>query len=187
MEGHRAAGPVAFPRAARGTRQRRGREHGSSRRGSPSPAAARPGPAPLSEAEPGAAPPQPPSHGHAVPRTRAEQLRAEQLRAPPPRRAAARPRAPRCGKRRGSERRGRAPSTGRSEAAPLAVSPGAAPPQWPPRRTYRRAGPRSELGGGAARRRTALPAAGRDGAAPARAAGPGRAWRRGRAVTGRAL
>lgn len=36
MEGHRAAGPVAFPRAARGTRQRRGREHGSSRRGSPS-------------------------------------------------------------------------------------------------------------------------------------------------------
>lgn len=37
----------------------------------------------------------------------------------------------------------------------------------------RRAGPRSELGGGTARCGTALPAAGRDGAAPARAAGPG--------------
>lgn len=82
-----------------------------------------------------------------------------------------------------SDRRGRTPSAGgggRSGSA-RRWSPG--PRRGPPAatkaatprsgRTYRRAGPRSELGGGTARCGTALPAAGRDGAAPARAAGPG--------------
>lgn len=156
---------------------------------------------PCSAADPGAAPPQPPSHGHAVPahpgrycpprspRPSSSRSRRHAGLQPGPGRRAAGSTVERPAGQNAERGRG----WGGAEAAPLAVgargrAEARPPPQRPPRRAP--AALTGALGRGQssaeARRGAVRPCPPPGGTGRRQRERRGRAWRRGRAVTGRA-
>lgn len=194
------AGPVVpcSPRAARGSRQRKGEDRSAAAPGGARRAQQQHRPVqPCSAADPGAAPPQPPSHGHAVPAhpgrycpprsprpSSSGSRRHAGLQPGPGRRAAGstveRPAGQNAERGRGGPKRlrsplepGAAPRPARCHKGRHAALRPHLPARWAAVRARRRHGavrPCPPPGGTGRRQREQR----------------GRAWRRGRAVTGRA-